>query len=91
MRNISGLPVIIICFPGTGDGYVQLAVDDGSVFYETVAGKEIELPDVLDGETVDDDISLAALVPLYGIDTDFSSSGMPSFSMPLRTMAIWLR
>ena len=33
--------------------------------------KEVELPDVLDGETVDDDISLAALVPLYGIDTDF--------------------
>ena len=35
-----------------------------------VAGKEVELPDVLDGETVDDDIALAALVPFYGIDAD---------------------
>ena len=26
--------------------------------------QRVELPDVLDGETVDDDISLAALVPL---------------------------
>ena len=54
--------------PGTGDGYVQLAVDDGSIFHKTVAGKEIELPDVLDGETVDDDVALTALVSLHGID-----------------------
>ncbi len=70
MRNISGLPVIIICFPGSGDGDVQLAVDDGSVFHKTVAGKEVELPDVLDGETVDDDITLTALIALHGIDAD---------------------
>ena len=40
-----------------GESLKGLAVDDGAVFYETVAGKEVELPDVLDGETVDDDIN----------------------------------
>ena len=45
--------------------------------------REVELPDVLDGETVDDDIALAALVPLHGIDTDFLQfREYPSFSMP---------
>ena len=57
-------------FPGSGNGDIQLAVDDGSVFHKAVAGKKIELPDVLDGETVDDDITLTALIALHGVDAD---------------------
>ena len=91
MRNISGLPVIIICFRARVMATFSLRSMMAPSSTKLLLSKEVELPDVLDGETVDDDISLAALVPLYGIDTDFSSSGMPSFSMPLRTMAIWLR
>ena len=55
-------------FARASDGDIELAVDDVAVFLETVAGEEVELVAVLDGERIDDDIALAALVALDSID-----------------------
>ena len=57
-------------FTGAGEGHVQFAVDNVAVLREGVVGKEIQLVFVLDGETIDDDIALAALVPLHGVNGD---------------------
>ena len=55
-------------FARASDGDIELAVDDVAVFLETVAGEEVELVAVLDGERIDDDVALAALVALDSID-----------------------
>ena len=60
-------------------------------FHKAVAGERIEFADVLDGETVDDDITLSCLIALHGVDADLFQFRDAQLSMPLRTMAIWLR
>ena len=55
---------------GAREGNVKLAVDLASVFQKVVGGEEVELVTVLDGERVDDDVALAALIALHGIDAD---------------------
>ena len=57
-------------FAGASEGDIQFAVDDSSVFLEAVAGEEIELIAMLDGEGIDDDIALRTLIALDGIDGD---------------------
>ena len=51
------------------------------------------MPDVLDGETVDDDISLATLVSLHGVDADVLQFGDAEFLDALSyhgyLVAIW--
>lgn len=39
-------------------GYVELAVDEMSVLFDSVGGEEVELVALLDGERVDDHIAL---------------------------------
>ena len=60
---------------GTGERHVQLAVYQFAVLYEVVGGEEIHLPLPLDGEAIDDDIPLAALITFYGVDGDVHELG----------------
>ena len=54
---------------GTGQGDVQLAVDELAVVVGEGGGsQEVELVAVADGEIADDDIALAALIALYCVD-----------------------
>ena len=55
---------------GTGECYVQLAVDDVTVFHEAGGGEEIQLPRALRGERIDDDVALRTLIALHGVDGD---------------------
>ena len=57
-------------FAGSGHGDIEFAVDRFAIRLETVGGKEVELVGLLDGEAVDDDITLTALVTLHRIDGD---------------------
>ena len=55
---------------GAREGYVEFSVHDTAVFVETVGRKEVELIALLDGERIDDDVALRALVTLHGVDAD---------------------
>ena len=57
---------------GPGHGHIELAVDDGTIAWVHVfiVGEEGKLVLLLCRETVDDDITLAALVTLDGVDAD---------------------
>ena len=56
--------------PCTGHGHVELAVYPRPFLFEGVAAEEVELPALLDGETIYDVVPLAALESLYSIDAD---------------------
>ena len=60
---------------GTGHGDVKFAVDSFSVFLEAVGTEEVELIRVADGERIDDDVALRALIAFDGIDTDVEQLG----------------
>ena len=55
---------------GPREGDVELAVNGVTVLDERVGREEVELIRLLDGERIDDDVALGALVTLYGVDTD---------------------
>ena len=60
---------------GTGQGHVQFAVDQMAVLHKRVGGKEVQLVLAGDGEAVDDDIALRALIALHGVDADVEQFG----------------
>ena len=55
---------------GTGHSNVEFAVDGASILLEAVGTKEVELVRVADGERVDDDVALRALIAFDGINAD---------------------
>ena len=57
-------------FPRPRQRHVQFAVDVHAVFLEAVSCEEIELIGILDGERIDDDITLRTLIPLHCVDGD---------------------
>ena len=48
--------------------HVQFAVDGHSIFLKAVGGEEIELIWILNGERINNDITLRTLITLHGID-----------------------
>lgn len=54
----------------TGEGDIELSVDEVSVLDEAVRREEVELIALLDGERIDDDVALRPLVALDGVDAD---------------------
>ena len=60
---------------GTGHGNVKLAVDGTSVLIEAVGTEEVELIGVADGERVDDNVALRALIAFDGVDADIEKLG----------------
>ena len=56
--------------PCAGEGHIELAVHFTTLLSHTVGGQEIELVTVGDGEAVDDDVALAPLITLDGVDAD---------------------
>ena len=57
-------------FLGSGDGYIEFTVDDFTICQSGRYGKYLQLVRLADGGTEDDDVALATLVPLYGVDGD---------------------
>ena len=55
---------------GTGESHVQLAVDYHAVLLKHVVGEEVELIGLLDGETINDEVALTALITLHCVDGD---------------------
>ena len=65
-------------FAGPRHGNVQLAVDDTAiVVLEAGGGEELQLVVVADGEVVDDDVALRALVALNGVYRDVAELRNP--------------
>ena len=60
---------------GTGHGDVEFAVDGTSILIEAVGTKEVELVRVSDGERVDDDVALRALIAFNGVNADVEKLG----------------
>ena len=55
---------------GPREGDVELAVNGVTVLDERVGREEVELIRLLDGERIDDDVALRALISLHGVDAD---------------------
>ena len=65
--------------PCPRDGYIEFAVDDVAIFLETIGSKEVELIAMLDCKRIDDDVTLAALIALHGVDADLFEAGDAEF------------
>ena len=50
--------------------HIELGIDDGAVLLKIVGSEEVKLITVLDSESVDDYVALAALKTLDGVDGD---------------------
>ena len=57
-------------FTSASHSYVEFAVDDVTVLDKGVFSEELQLEGTLHGETIDDDIPIAALVAFDGVDGD---------------------
>lgn len=55
-------------FLGTCQRHVQLAVDDMIVFNKAVGGEKVELIQAMNGERIDNDVALRALITFNGVD-----------------------
>ena len=61
------------------DGYVEFAVDNVSVFLETVGRQEAELIAVTHRKRIDYHVALAALIAFHGVDADLFEGFYPHF------------
>ena len=59
----------------SGECHVQLAVDYHAILLKHVVGEEVELIGLLDGETIDDEVALTALITLHGVYRDVVQAG----------------
>ena len=58
---------------GSGEGNIEFAVDEGAVIIgEGGGGEEVELVAVGYAKAIDDNVTLAALIALYGVDAHLS-------------------
>ena len=58
---------------GSGEGNIEFAVDEGAVIIgEGGGGEEVELVAVSYAKAIDDNVTLAALITLYGVDAHLS-------------------
>ena len=65
---------------GTGHGDIEFTVDGASVLIEAVGTEEVELIRVADGERVDDNVALRALIAFDGVDADIEKLGNSQLS-----------